>query len=415
MRKLFFMLVTGCIVLSAQAPVYINLGSHNETNDPLLYQSVYQDYEDAKTILLQIADSVIQYDARWNMQVDANFIRGCIAHDTARTNPNNFLKWADNQINIEVDPHNHFNFSTNPYNPTDLNHLLVDSCLLGSERNNLGGFIWRDFAAAECTPPNPYMPESWSHYNTGAENGFKFPLEQWRPRVIWGGGSPSHCDDSNTMGIWKPDSPGSGFYTHNAGNFATVIGSNCGTNYVIFDTSDVNNVMNDVVDLINYAQAYGNSATDFYTLTVMFNFRNLESAGFVDKIAQFIRAMKPYDDANKIIWSTLTEKYDIWNGAHSSGESFIKQCTDMNLGVDPINASDMIAVFPNPASQYIQVRIPFEFSHADYQIIDTQGKVFMQGNLVDQTITLNPLDNGMYYLHMNIDGHIATKKILIQH
>jgi len=415
MKTIILIIFFSTSLLFAQAPVYLNLGSHNETNDPLHYQTTYADYELAKTLILQIADSVEIHLAKWNMQVDANFIRGCIAHDTARTNVNNLLNWADDQTYIEVDPHNHFNPIANPYNQTDLNHLLVDSCLIGIDRNNVGGFIWRDFAASECTPPNPAIPENWSLYNSGSENGNKFPLESWRPTVLWGGGSPSHCDDSNTLGIWKPGGPTSStFYVHTPGNYETVIGSNCGDKYAIFDTTDVNDVINEVIDLINYAQAYGNASTDFYTLTVMFNFKHIDSPGMVDKISSFLRTMDMYVAQNKVVWATLTEKHDTWYATHTTNDSFIKQCDQMNIGIDPIDISDMTTVFPNPATDLINIRFPYEFDDAEYRLIDITGKIVSSGQVSSLKVQLPLLPNGFYTLILNIDGNFATKKILIQ-
>jgi hypothetical protein len=412
MKKWLFILSLASA--SAQAPVYLNLGSHNETSDPLHYNNVYNDYETTKTLLLQIADTVEHYGARWNMQVESNFIRGCIAFDTARTNANNFLNWADSQSFIEVDPHNHFIPPfINPYNPTDLNCLLVDSCLLGTARKNLGGFIWRDFTNPPCSTA---MAENWSHYNIGTEAGNKFSGQNWRPQVIWGGGSPSHCEDANTLGIWKPqDATSANFYTHTPGNYEVVIGSNCGDGYAIFDTTQITNLINKVVDVINYAQAYGNASTDFYTLTVMFNFRDLTAAGEIDKISTFIRAMETYENQGKVIWATLTEKYDTWYSAHTNNEYFIKQCTDMNLGDEMIDISPMVTVYPNPADHEMMVRFPYEYQEANYEIVDLKGQVQAWGTLAGNRISTTQVTNGLYFLRLTVDGNVAIKKILIQH
>lgn len=414
-KYVLFLFIVSLGRITAQAPVYLNIGSHNETNDPLMYRQVYADYELAKSLLMQVADSVIAHDASWNMQVDANFIRGCIAHDTARTNPNNFLNWADDQTQIEVDPHNHFQPPfINPYNPTDLNHLLVDSCLLGADRTNLGGFIWSSYYVGSPCPTN--MHQNWFHYNSGTEAGYKFPGEQWRPTVLWGGGSPGHCDDSNTMGIWKPtDTTTVGFYTHAVGNFETVIGSNCGTNFVIFDTSNVDNLINDVIEVINYAQTIGNASTDFYTLTVMFNFRDINSPGMVDKIAEFISSMDSYVNQNKVIWSTLSEKYNAWYSTHTTNEYFIRQCDDMNLGSEIIDISEMVSIYPNPSCDMLRINTPENSEITSYSIIDISGGIHRNAELNNQVISVNELPNGLYFLVLNMGQHQAIKKLMIQH
>lgn len=413
-KQIIIIFISLHVAVYSQAPVYLNLGSHNETNDPLQYRQVYADYELAKSLLLQLADTVIDHNARWNMQIDANFIRGCIAHDTARTNPNNFIKWADDLVHIEVDPHNHFQPPfINPYNPTDLNHLLVDSCLLGTDRNNLGGFTWTSYYLG--SPCAPTMQQDWFHYNSSTENGFKFPGEQWRPVVLWGGGSPGHCDDSNAMGLWKPtDTTTTGFYMHAPSNYETVIGSNCGTQYVIFDTTNVQHVIDKVIEVINYAQTVGNPTTDFYTLTVMFNFRNIDSPNMVDKLAEFIRSMDGYVSQGKVVWATLTEKYDIWHASHTNNDSFVRLCDDMNLGEEVMDVSEMLIVYPNPVNRLIKINYPIPFTNSHYYLYDLTGKIFSEGLITKNEISIDNIANGMYFLMVEMDGKRAIKKIQIQ-
>lgn len=415
MKKYFILyIINTTTFIYSQAPVYLNMGSHNETTDPLQYTSNHQDYEDAKSVLLQIADTIIKYDARWNMQVESNFIRGCLRHDTAVFNTSNFLRWADERLEIEIDPHNHFIPPfINPYNFTDLNVLLRDSIGL-SDRNIMGGYTWRNFNG---TPPcNQTANEDWTHYNTSEENGNVFSTEQWRPLVIWGGGSPGHCDDSNVLGIWKPsNATAMGYYTHNQNNFVTAIGGSCDTKFTIFDTTDINQVISNVEDVIQYAQAYGNSTTDFYTVTVMFNFRHLQSPALVDKISTFIRAMVSYDQQGSVVWSTLSDKYMIWNSAHNPEDFFIKRCEDVSLGVEPINISDLLHVYPNPTDDKLNITLNSDDLIHQYSIYSIDGNLLLSGNLNGNQISFNSFSDGVYILKINSDTKTAFKKITVIH
>lgn len=423
-QSLFCLGLWGCLatttVTQAQAPVYLNLGSHNETNDPYNYVGNSTDYTTVKNLVLQIADTIIKYDARWNMQVESNFIRGCIAHDNAFTDNDDLLQWADSQAQIEVDPHNHFvpfplnSPSFNPYNYTDLNYLLTDSCGL-SLRTNLGGFLWRDFT-------NPAASEDWTQFQNPV-NGAKFPLETWRPQVIWGGGSPSHQDDFNALGIWKPKAATSAeFGAHEPSNYLYCIGSNCGNAHVIFDTTDVNDVINETVRLINYAQAVGNANTDFYALTIMFNFRNIEAAGMVDKIAQFVRAMQPYADQGKLVWATLTEKYDTWTGAHNANDFFVQMCDSIDLSVAVQNTSNNsdFTLYPNPThSEQLTVEIPAsQVNGTTIEIVDLMGVSRISPfaiNSTTNTFSLQHLAAGMYIcrLYNSITGNTSSKPFVV--
>ncbi|GIV29812.1 MAG: hypothetical protein KatS3mg028_0878 [Bacteroidia bacterium] len=72
---LLYLLVNNLNV-NAQTPVYFNIISHNESSDPLDYDGSIADYNTIAPLVKELCDTVISKQAKYNMQVDANFIKG---------------------------------------------------------------------------------------------------------------------------------------------------------------------------------------------------------------------------------------------------------------------------------------------------------------------------------------------------
>ena len=214
MKKIIFVLLffNTLFLTKAQVPVYLYFGSHNETNDQQYHNLNYSDSADYATMkgyIQQVCDTIIFYNAKYEMMLESNFILACLQNENAYTNPNDIIEWADNTAQIEVQAHNHFKASgigANPYNYADLAYLL-DSCGLTDTCNVMGGFIWRSFT----TPP---VSEDWTQWQI-YKAGNTFPFYKWRPKFLWGGGSPNHISDYEAYGIWKPQAATtSGFGIH---------------------------------------------------------------------------------------------------------------------------------------------------------------------------------------------------------
>lgn len=407
MKKLFSLFLTATIIynLSAQTKVFhLNMGSHSETSDQLNYLNL-PDHNTMRALVKQMADSIIAKNVKWNMQVDANFIRGTLKNDTAYTNPNDILEWADDQANIEVDPHNHFDASTNPYNFADLAHLL-DSCGLTGTRKNVGGFLW---SSSNWTTANDH----WDTYGSGLK-GNTYPTYTWTPTVLWGAGStPPHSNDIDDLGIWKPSGPGSKiqFKTHDSSKKLTVIGHGC--NWVIFDTtSNPMWIVNDIVAHLNYFASQPVTSNTFYVGTIMMNFRDFNSANYINKVMTVINGLAAYGPSGtgQIAWQTLTEKYNAWSTAHlNPADNFELECSNVVLGVEDVNSfSGEISVFPNPTSSFITFTVS---EGKQYHLFNVYGQELSSHTLEMGTnkIDVSNLRDGIYFLKI---GNTA-KKIVI--
>ncbi len=84
-----------------------------------------------------------------------------------------------------------------------------------------------------------------------------------------------------------------------------------------------------------------------------------------------------------------------------------------------IESSKLLLIFPNPASNYIQVVCDYKTQTATIEIVDAQGKVLITEKFDEQTnilrINTSILANGIYYVNLVNDNKIlATEKLIIE-
>ena len=77
------------------------------------------------------------------------------------------------------------------------------------------------------------------------------------------------------------------------------------------------------------------------------------------------------------------------------------------------SAISKMLVYPNPAVNSIQVKLPSTSGKMDYKIVNTIGKVVQSGRLISSNITISNLNTGMYILEVN-DGKKSYKTKLIK-
>ena len=63
-----------------------------------------------------------------------------------------------------------------------------------------------------------------------------------------------------------------------------------------------------------------------------------------------------------------------------------------------------ISAFPDPASDFIQIKLASRASNSTFKIINTIGRVVKAGHLGEGNINISNLNTGMYILEVN-DGH----------
>lgn len=416
MKSLYLLLLCGLFsaLLPAQTtPLYLNFVSHNEITDPLDYDNPFNPkyYQQIKELAVAVCDTIIAKQAKYNMQVDANLIKGALIHDHAATNPNDLLEWANNSPYIDVDGHNHFDQFINPYNYADLAYLL-DSCGVTLEKNILGGVAWKGPSA------------NWTQYLEPV-NGFTFTDFVWQAEILWGPATPGHGDDFQYFGIWRPTAPTDlGFGMHNPSGNLVAIGGGCkGDIGFVLDTTgtpkrSTQEIIANLRGMADYINSNPPPPNAFYTANMLINFRDFtEVPNFADSIATIINGIQDYVDEGKIVWLTLAEKYDLWQSLHpDSTEYFLQACDDLlYTGTnDTYLQTPNLLVYPNPATDVLTIESKTH-NIATLQVYDMWGKQLQTSEPAANQAQLNidTLPGGIYLLSVRFeDGWVQTLKFI---
>lgn len=395
----------------AQTPVYFNIVSHNEITDSLKYATNSADFAYIKTQLLELCDTIISKHAKYNMQLDANFILGALNFDDAADSPDDIIEWAHNSPYIDVDGHNHFDPIVNPYNYSDLAKLL-DSCGVVMTRKVLGS-NWA----------NP--TQTWTQYQT-PQAGYTYTDYYWQPEILWGMASPGHVNDLDVFGVWKPLSPNSDqlFLQHNPGNALTAIGGGCknDVSYTLnVQTGDLKlstqQVVENIKGIVDYIQTLPPGQNDFYTMNMLINFRDIpQIPSFADSIGSIIDGLQDYVDQGKIVWATLGEKYDLWYAEHTDPNDYFNyDCEGVSLDVnDELSAQNLIQIYPNPAHRELHIVLK-EQSDVAISVVNLSGTIVYEKTLSgadSYSLDLN-LPKGLYFIFVTQDDSLFAEKIIL--
>ncbi len=76
--------------------------------------------------------------------------------------------------------------------------------------------------------------------------------------------------------------------------------------------------------------------------------------------------------------------------------------------------NEEIKIFPNPASNSISIDIEKEYTDLTVEIIDETGRVVYSRNDLENPISLDNFVTGIYFVRLQIDGNVTTKKIVVE-
>lgn len=412
MKKLlpFVFCITSALSI-AQNPVHFRIHSHNEIQDNQegIDYSNSTHYNLIKSALLQVKDTFVKYQAKWNLQAESNFIKGCLINDNAYSSSTDLLQAFDSHSLIEVDPHGHMNTSfgpnNNPNNYADLAHLL-DSCGLTPSRTNVGGFLYKN---TDWTIP---ASEDWTTWKNGLV-GYTYTSYTWTPTTLWGGGTPGHTNDFNAFGVWRPAGTSSVTFGQNATANLINIGNGC-KKWSIDDTTNVTALYNYLSSYINYCYSAPTTTATFYTASATMNLRGFlyvpttgPNAGtmqiytsMIDSVSKFLRKLNPLKTAGKIVYENLTETRTNYLALHSAPTgSFMVQCSTIVLGVNENEIKEKgFGIYPNPATN--ELYLVNVTGDAAINIYDIKGILVKteNSNLTEVKIDLKDLKSGVYFI-----------------
>ncbi|MEA4936440.1 MAG: T9SS type A sorting domain-containing protein [Paludibacter sp.] len=105
-------------------------------------------------------------------------------------------------------------------------------------------------------------------------------------------------------------------------------------------------------------------------------------------------------------WNAATSTWDL------SEKTVVYYALSEFSSTDNINA-DKWAVYPNPVSDYVSVKLPVDASQAQFKIFDVQGRVVTEKNITDGTLVdLSGLVNGMYFYQIMTASETLKGKLI---
>ena len=100
-----------------------------------------------------------------------------------------------------------------------------------------------------------------------------------------------------------------------------------------------------------------------------------------------------------------------WGCSDTSAQTLL---TIGSTGVNDLNVSDYILVYPNPASNNVTVSLPGAAANSAFRLTDATGRTLINDRLFDKTsgIDISGLSSGIYFLAIQYEGHTVYKKII---
>ncbi len=106
---------------------------------------------------------------------------------------------------------------------------------------------------------------------------------------------------------------------------------------------------------------------------------------------------------------------DTVSGAHHNREVAFSYTigTCLTTGTNETLPKEMVAIFPNPASDYLMVQCSDPSAFSQLSLLNTYGQTVVQ--TISNRIDVGQLANGIYFLHIDTKKNHLVKKIVVQH
>lgn len=436
MKKLVLTLMSFLtLTVTAQVPtptLYFTITSHNEPPPAEVY-TVLATYSLTSDTLRKIVDMINTKNAKFNMQLNPNFVQGTLMHESAITNTNDVIQYAYNIGGtpgnvVQIDPRYK---QTGMYNIADVSYSIELTGALASK--NVGGFV----ALNGTTTPNSYTIGDWIPYTTTIQ-AQNTPTYSWKADVIWGAGSlPPHSNDANNYGIWKPrgKTDSVDFYCHDPAQNVWLQGNGCG--WVLTPTTNVNQLISEIRTEATKIRNGTYPANKFYNGHLMINFRDFGTSTVTPtfqmrkELGKIIDSINVMVSQGKIAWKTITQKqtaFSAWSSTNSISYSqwrcgqtntVTPTCAPSGIFENSTLLNNYMLIAPNPANNKISISWGGQLNqNTILEVYDNLGRrVYsekMQHSITE--VNVSQFSEGLYTIIVQNDaGQARPAKILIQH
>lgn len=140
-----------------------------------------------------------------------------------------------------------------------------------------------------------------------------------------------------------------------------------------------------------------------------------------------------FGDGSDADGSVTSHDYDLTNqfafsvtlfGENACGKDSVTKTVLFTTGIQPLDQNaNLISVFPNPNTGQFTLKIENYINVQEdvaVSLVNLQGKevytnvVSLNGNIIQQEISLDDLSNGVYFLTVRSENFAAVKKVMIQ-
>lgn len=159
------------------------------------------------------------------------------------------------------------------------------------------------------------------------------------------------------------------------------------------------------------------SANDLYTIND--TIKSLNKPGFSGTSSDWIYINLFYPSTSSTVNDTINFRFTFASDSIQDnkdgwmiGEVYFGGAFE---GIEEINNNNLISIFPNPVSDMLNIQYNgFNLSNA-IQIYDITGKtVFKADNLKENSIDIQNLQNGIYFLKYSNGNEYSFKKFIVQ-
>lgn len=365
MRDILSILVLVSCQLMAQTPVYLNITSHNEVTDPIVYDTDSAGFMQSRGYLIELANVVKAKGARYNFQADWRFLNAVLAFDTANdpaTNGKNVIKWLAEESGglIQVDAHSH---QSGGYNYADVAEL-ISRC--GAPDSKIaGGFLWNDTVGLK----------SWLLFENG-QRGMKYNLKTWKPDIVWGAATQGmfHSGDINAFGSWRPAGAWN-LMSHDPNKRVRLQGNACSNQ--VTDTTEISDNLATLNEMLSAVASGVLPPGNFYTANIMLNQRDFKPS-YIAKVSALIDSLNILAASGKIVWANIGQKDSIWRNTYGGQPHFIT-CDNYLTGLEdePAQAPATVSLdqnYPNPFNPTTTIRFTLPVaSEVTLKVYDLMG------------------------------------------
>jgi pimeloyl-ACP methyl ester carboxylesterase len=287
-------------------PVYVTIAGHIEDVPIYTNCDVYPDYREK---LLRFAETIAEYDAAFNLQVEYEFFQGAAQCETealrASTDGQNVLAYLAAHYGYEIDAHQEGGWEEGADNYADVRFLGEQ--VVPSISENVGGVVWDD-------------AEQFARLAAG-EPGWINPDFTWQPKILSLAVSRQHhlgdfSRDDQTSGIWKPRGAGEDFWRHDPDGVLIYVGPGEHANW---DASRPWMSTPDFVQVISEQLEQEILERDkMYTASIAVPQSVIFKPERYSEMLALLDALAPMIDTGRATYVTYAEAVEIWRNAYDA-------------------------------------------------------------------------------------------------